>query len=167
MEKDVSPAPQRNMVLVSVQEGLEPPRWLGRVHPFVMAVLDRLEFSGWELSVMFCDDGFIRRLNGRYRGIDIPTDVLSFEQGGTYEDDSGRKWFSAGDIVISVDTLARNAREFSVAQDEELKRLLVHGVLHLAGHDHSDNSPGQEMLKMQESILSSFLDKADTIIEEQ
>jgi len=65
-----------------------------------------------------------------------------------------------------VDTLFKNAEEFSVSPDEELKRLLVHGILHLAGYDHSDNSPEQEMLKLQESILSGLLKTTDTIIDE-
>ena len=49
--------------------------------------------------------------------------------------------------------------------DEELKRLLLHGILHLAGYDHSDNSPEQEMLKFQETVLSNLLTDADIIIE--
>jgi len=72
----------------------------------------------------------------------------------------------AGDIVISIDTLFRNADEFNVAVDEELKRLLIHGILHLSGMDHSDNSPEQEMLKLQESILTDLLKETDIIIKD-
>lgn len=166
--KDENVAVQpKNAVLVSVHEELVPPVWFEKIHPFVMAVLDKQGYSGWELSVMFCDDEFIRTLNSQYRGIDSPTDVLSFELGERYTDESGTEWFSAGDIVISLDTLLCNAQEFSVAPDEELKRLLIHGILHLAGYDHNDNSPEQEMLRLQESILSNFLSEADTIIEKQ
>ena len=74
------------------------------------------------------------------------------------------EWFSAGDIVISVDTLAKNAVEFDVSQDQELKRLLIHGILHLSGMDHSDNSPEQPMLQFQEIVLQDFIAESDIII---
>ena len=94
----------------------------------------------------------------------MPTDVLSFNAGSTYQDEEGVEWFSAGDIVISVDTLAKNAVEFEVSQDQELKRLLIHGVLHLSGMDHSDNSPEQPMLQFQEIVLQDFIAESDIII---
>lgn len=165
MAEDVCFLEQRNVIFVSVHEESDSPEWLDKVHPFMSKVLDKLEYKGWELSVMFCGDSFIRQLNKQYREIDSPTDVLSFEQGDSYTDEDGRTWFSAGDIVVSLDTLRRNAQDFNVTVDEELKRLLLHGILHLAGYDHSDNSPEQEMLKFQETVLSNLLTDADIIIE--
>ena len=106
--------------------------------------------------MLFCDDNFIRDLNREYRGIDNPTDVLSFESGDFYPGEDGKEWFNAGDIVISVDTLKENSKEFLVDENEELKRLLVHGLLHLSGMDHKDNSPEQEMLVFQEELLKEF-----------
>ncbi len=159
------PGNSRNLVEVSCHEGLEEPRWLGRVEPFLGAVLSRLGLCGWELSVLFCRDGFMQELNREYRGLDMPTDVLSFNDGSVYGDGEGREWFSAGDIVVSLDTLARNAAEFSVSQDQELKRLLIHGVLHLTGMDHSDNSPDQPMLVLQEEVLGDFMAENDTILD--
>ena len=155
-----------NQIFISTQENQDYPQWIEKVHPFVVEALKALEKTNWELSVLFCKDDFISELNKQYRNLDGPTDVLSFELGEKYIDDSEREWFSAGDIAISVDTLFKNAEEFSVSPDEELKRLLVHGILHLAGYDHSDNSPEQEMLKLQESILSGLLKTTDTIIDE-
>ena len=96
------------------------------------------------------------KVNREYRDIDGPTDVLSFEQGDEYLDDDGKKWFMAGDILISLDTLAFNAKEFDVSADEELKRLVIHGVLHLDGMDHETNDPGEPMLVRQEEILQGF-----------
>lgn len=156
---------QENAIFITVQDDCPAPEWLDKIQPFVMKVLEKLEYNGWEISVMFCKDPFIQELNKQYRELDMPTDVLSFEQGDVYVDEDDKEWFAAGDIVISVDTLVRNAQEFNVTMDEELKRLLIHGVLHLAGYDHSDNSPEQEMLKFQETILSNFLDNADIIID--
>ena len=115
----------KNAVLVSVEEGITVPDWIERVEPFVRRVLETMNIERWELSVMFCSDAFIKQLNEQYRSIDSPTDVLSFEQNSTYISDDGVEWFSAGDIVISIDTLFKNVEQFSVTPDEELKRLLM------------------------------------------
>ncbi|MCE1207515.1 MAG: rRNA maturation RNase YbeY, partial [Spirochaetia bacterium] len=90
-----------------------------------------------------------------YRSIDAPTDVLSFSMGEWYED-AGQKIYRAGDIVISIPALYRNAEEFHVAPDEELKRLLIHGILHLEGMDHETNDSSEPMLIQQEAILAEF-----------
>jgi metalloprotein, YbeY/UPF0054 family len=147
-----------NRIIVDCDEGISRPVWTDRVESFVQKVLDRLDIDNWELSVLFCADPFIANLNRQYRDIDGPTDVLSFEQGDEYIDDDDQTWFNAGDIVISVDTLKKNAEQFEVSENEELKRLLVHGILHLDGMDHEDNSPEQEMLQFQEHLLAGFTD---------
>jgi probable rRNA maturation factor len=141
---------------------MDRPAWLDRVTPFMDKVLKRLDIDNWELSVLFCRDPFIANLNSQYRKIDGPTDVLSFEQGDEYIDDDDNTWFNAGDIVISLDMLKKNAEQFEVTENDEIKRLLVHGILHLDGMDHSDNSPDQEMLQFQEHMLAGFA--ADKII---
>ncbi len=145
-----------NRIAVDCEEGMDVPSWIDRVEPFAQKVLARLDIEGWELSILFCGDSFIQKLNAQYRDIDSATDVLSFEQGDEYIDDEDRTWFNAGDIVISLPALDRNAEDFSVPRDEELKRLIVHGILHLDGMDHSDNSPEQEMLQFQEHLLAGF-----------
>ncbi|MCQ2595293.1 MAG: rRNA maturation RNase YbeY [Treponemataceae bacterium] len=146
----------KNEIFVEMEETCEAPSWFDNVKPFVTKVLDNLEKDHWELSVLFCNDKFIWDLNRQYRQIDNPTDVLSFEQGDEYTDENDETWFTAGDIVISLDTLKTNCTEFGVTENEELKRLLIHGVLHLSGMDHSDNSPEQPMLKFQEEILAKM-----------
>lgn len=148
-----------NNIVVGVEEGFDAPAWLDSVAPFVQKILDRLGIENWELSVLFCSDAFIAGLNSQYRNIDAPTDVLSFEQGDEYVDESDVQWFCAGDIVISVAMIHKNAAEFGVSPNEELKRLLIHGVLHLDGMDHETNDPDQEMLQLQERILSGFPDE--------
>jgi probable rRNA maturation factor len=150
-----APAPSRNAVEISV-EGIEIPSWLDRARDFVLAVLDRLGKEAWDLSILFCDDAFIRGLNRQYRDRDEATDVLSFDQGENYRDPDGAERFLAGDIVISLDALARNAQEFGISRDEELRRLLVHGILHLCGMDHEDNDPSRPMLKAQEDLIGEL-----------
>ncbi|EMB27969.1 metalloprotein, YbeY/UPF0054family [Treponema denticola MYR-T] len=143
---------------ISVSFNDEPPGSIdpGRVENFISEVLKDLNLKNWDISLLFCDDAFIQNLNKQYRDIDSPTDVLSFEQGDEYFDEAGETRFMAGDIVISLDSLRFNAEEFNVDINEELKRLIVHGILHLNGMDHSDNSPEQEMLKFQEELLMQY-----------
>ena len=143
---------------ISVSFNDEPPGSIDpvRVENFISEVLNELNLKNWDISLLFCDDAFIQNLNKQYRDIDSPTDVLSFEQGDEYFDEAGETRFMAGDIVISLDSLRFNAEEFNVDINEELKRLIVHGILHLNGMDHSDNSPEQEMLKFQEELLVQY-----------
>ncbi len=147
-----------NCINVDCDEHISRPSWLDNVVPFMDKILERLDIDNWELSVLFCDDAFIADLNKKYRNIDEATDVLSFEQGDEYIDDEDVTWFNAGDIVISLEMLKKNAEHFEVSVNEELKRLLVHGILHQDGMDHSDNSPEQDMLQFQEHMLVGFAD---------
>jgi len=141
---------------VAVQ-GIPSPRWAGRLRRFCERVLLEAGAAGWELSLLLCDDERMRQLNGRYRGKDRPTDVLSFPR------ESSRRWRArpargariTGDVAISMDTLKRNAREFEVTVDEELKRLVVHGILHCVGMDHGSGK-GREMLVLQERLLRAL-----------
>ena len=143
---------------ISVSFNDEPPGSIDpvRVENFISEVLNELNLKNWDISLLFCDDAFIQNLNKQYRDIDSPTDVLSFEQGDEYFDEAGETRFMAGDIVISLDSLRFNAEEFNVEINEELKRLIVHGILHLNGMDHSDNSPKQEMLVFQERLVDQY-----------
>lgn len=152
-----------NRFFVSVRDDVELINWIENVEPFLHKVMDVLCYDGEEISVLFCDDSFIKQLNSEYRNVESATDVLSFENGSEYSDEEG-KWFCAGDIVISVDTLAKNAEYFGVDTDSELKRLLVHGILHLNGFDHGEEhlvigeAPVCDMLVTQEKTLEKLSD---------
>ncbi len=153
-----------NRVFVSVQENLKEPEWIGKIEPFMQKVLSKLNYDNEELSIMFCTDDFIQDLNKTYREIDNPTDVLSFENGEKYTDEEG-EWLSVGDIVLSLETLPKNAEYFEVSENSELKRLLIHGLLHLNGFDHGEEhiekgvQPKCEMLILQEDLLKDFADE--------
>ncbi len=106
-------------------------------------VLTGLGLSRSELSLALVGDSEIRELNGTYRSTDRPTDVLSFSLvEGEHADFRGAL---LGDVVISVETAQHQARERHRSLDEELTRLLIHGVLHLIGHDHEDDAEFREM----------------------
>jgi probable rRNA maturation factor len=111
--------------------------------------LEVLGLSKVELSIALVSDAQIKRLNKRYRNKDRPTDVLSFPIGEKVED-----WLILGDIVISVDTAKRQAQELGHSLEEELKRLLVHGLVHLLGYDHElGGEEEKKFFELEEFIL--------------
>lgn len=138
-------------------ESISVQSWKSGAENFIHELLKRLNIENWEFSVTFCDDNFIHSLNREYRGKDSPTDVLTFAQDDEpfpLSDENNIHY--AGDIIISLHTLGENAEYFGVAEEEELKRLLIHGILHLMGMDHSDNSPEQKMLIYQEKLMTDL-----------
>ena len=153
-----------NRVYVAMQDGVDEPDWFNNVEAFVQKVLCELKFDGEEISMLLCNDEYMQELNKTYRQIDSTTDVLSFENDEEYEDEEG-KWKCVGDIVISLDTLPVNADYFEESRNDELKRLIVHGLLHLNGMDHGEEhiekglQPVCEMLVLQEKVLNNLKDE--------
>jgi probable rRNA maturation factor len=131
-------------------EEIKLPPWKSAAETFIKEVLETLGHRNWDVSVLFCTNRYIKSLNARYRNRDEATDVLSFPLG-----EKGRNGrFLAGDIVVSLDALEENSRYFKVSADEELRRLLIHGILHLSGEDHATNRADEPMLTAQEEILA-------------
>jgi len=98
-------------------------------------------------SLVLTDDEEIKDLNLKFRGIDSPTDVLSFPA-----DESDY----LGDIFISVDRLIVQAAEYGHSPEREFAFLLVHGILHLLGYDHENEEAEREMFSKQEEILNAL-----------
>lgn len=152
-----------NRILISLQEDIEEPSWFNNVEGFVDAAMKKLGFDSEEVSILFCNNSYIHELNKCYRQIDNPTDVLSFENDSVYEED-GVEWKAVGDIAISIEMISENAKYFNTTDNAELKRLLVHGLLHLNGMDHgeehieADKEPECEMLVLQEKTLKEMED---------
>ena len=143
--------------------GIPLPEWSKSVSQFAQKVLTELGRDKWELSVLLCDDATITELNSQYRGKAQATDVLSFSlsEGRRFPPVHNRSSnrFPAGDIVISLDTLSKNARRYKINEDEELRRLLIHGILHLDGMDHREGGEDEPMLQLQEQILTKLADE--------
>jgi len=129
-----------------------------KLSKFCMNILSFLEITNWEISVLICNNTLIKELNNKYRNVNESTDVLSFNQELMPLDNV----IYAGDIVISLETVKQHANSFNVSIDEELKRVLIHGILHLKGMDHETNSSDEEMLVLQEKILSII--SGDTLV---
>jgi len=149
-----------NNVTINAQE-IDLPAWSGDACNFALKVLDEIKRDNWELSILFCDDKTITDLNRQYRNKNEPTDILSFNLGETVKDEE-KTVFLPGDIVISLDSLKENAQYFNTPEDEELRRLLIHGILHLDGMDHETLEKNEPMLKLQEKILNKL--KTEQII---
>lgn len=99
------------------------------------------------VSVIFVDNDQIQEINKTYRGLDKPTDVLSFEnQEDLYE---------IGDIFISIDKVIEQAKDLEHSFDYELVYLAIHGFLHCLGYDHIDDQDAKEMDKKQKLIMSN------------
>lgn len=142
-------------VELSVEE-VDPPEPIPDLPAAVSAALSGVGATGWDIALLLCSDARIRSLNREFRGIDEPTDVLSF---------SANSQPIEGDIVISLESVRRNADQLAIARDEELVRVAVHGALHLAGLEHDGitledpQARSHPMLSTQEEIVRSFMEE--------
>ena len=125
----------------------------------IMALLARvLEDEGVEdgagLAIEIADDELLHELNREHRGVDAPTDVLSFaaEEGEAFPHAPGEPRY-LGDIAVSVETVRRNAAEADLTTAEEIDHVLVHGLLHLLGWDHETDEDEAAMRAREERTL--------------
>jgi probable rRNA maturation factor len=121
-----------------------------------------------ELGLSITDDGTVRNLNREYRGVDESTDVLSFALGES-RNGNGEPAFvmppdgivHLGEVVISYPRAVEQASEHGRDPREELGWLVVHGVLHLLGHDHDEPTREYEMRAIEERVLSQVRSSAE------
>jgi len=127
-----------------------PPEWVRRLRRTCLRLLEASGVAEAEVSVLLTGDLRMRELKRRYRRVDRTTDVLSFSQ-----DEPGVSPLKAalGDIVISLPALRRNARRYGVPADQELERLVAHGLLHLLGWDHRTVADRARMATRQEALV--------------
>ena len=129
--------------------------WLRVVAAEALAVGDPEGTGG--VSIAVADDETLHSLNARFRGFDEVTDVLSFETGaggadGAFPDPDGTA--RIGEVVLSYPLAVRQAHEHNVSADEEVALLVVHGVLHLLGHDHEDPDDEARMKQLEQHALA-------------
>ena len=140
-------------------------KWLNKI-------LKDLNCEDMELSILLVNDEKIRKLNAKYRKINKATDVLSFSQIAPPQLNRGLHFDSIaipeieeievhskalGDVVISADTAARQAQENGLCLEMEYRRLMVHGILHLLGHDHVHGGRQAANMKREEERLLTLL----------
>ena len=134
-------------------DGRDPPGGIEGVARVAGGVLERLGRPPCEVAVHFTDDNGIERLNAEYRGVDAPTDVLSFPDGSRLPDGK----ILLGQVVVSLETAERQAAAAGLSIEREVGELVIHGVLHLLGYDHADAGDDGEMdeieLEMRRVLL--------------
>lgn len=127
----------------------------------VRAGLDRLvktvlageERRGARVGILLAGDDELHRLNRDFRGKDRPTDVLSFPA----DPDDSETGDYLGDVAVSMERALEQAPRFSASLDEELARLIVHGVLHLLGYDHHTPADGRRMKARERRYLAGIV----------
>ncbi|RED65722.1 rRNA maturation RNase YbeY [Cohnella lupini] len=156
--------------------GAREEQWMDMLEKLLKIAGEKEEFTTGIVTLTLTDDEGIRELNRQYRGLDKPTDVLSFsllegeqpdiQYDGDYEgsEEGDEEWkdedkagdpFSdlLGDIVISVPRAEAQAEDYGHSFERELGFLFVHGFLHLLGYDHGDEEQEREMFAKQEEVL--------------
>lgn len=148
---------KRNMIYIS--DEYDPPAINKKQEKLIKkAINTALRSEGFrrpaEISVTVLDDKSIHEMNLASRGVDRPTDVLSFP---VFDEDFGVGRAILGDIVISYDTACRQAEQYGHSLERELAFLTVHSVLHLLGYDHETcEADEKEMFAHQEAVLTSM-----------
>ena len=154
------------LIIDAEVDGAEPcAGLLRRVIPAALAA-EGVDFP-WEVDVLFTDDEGIHRINLEQRGIDAPTDVLSFPMfqltpgapptRDEVEADPGTGLVPLGDMVISLERARAQGEEYGHGTQREVAYLAVHSVLHLLGYDHLDEGPMKAQMRAREEAILGAL----------
>lgn len=123
------------------------------------ATVKRLELDkNYTFSVIFVNDDEIHQINKEYRGIDRPTDVISFalmDDAEPFELEMDE--VELGDIFINIDAIKRQAESYGHSEVREASFLFMHGILHLLGYDHMQPEDEKEMFGLQDEILNPIV----------
>jgi probable rRNA maturation factor len=150
-------SPERRILPPHINIRIQSPLWDAQplaektVRNSVLAAASALSTAGGEVSIVLTDDSVIRSLNLDWRGIDKPTNVLSFPASGPAADEETRL---LGDIVIAFETLERECADESRDFLHHLAHLAVHGFLHLNGYDHRTDRQAEEMEGLESRIMA-------------
>ncbi|WP_034994586.1 rRNA maturation RNase YbeY [Liquorilactobacillus vini] len=141
-------------------------------HRWIELIKAVLEYAGnylklpedTEMSVTLMDDEHIHQINKKYRGVDKPTDVISFAIEETGDEDpiiipadaDFREPKNIGDIMVSVDKVKEQAAYLQHSEERELGFLVIHGFLHLNGYDHMKPEDEKVMFSLQRKILDAY-----------
>jgi rRNA maturation RNase YbeY len=145
-----------HVILVSIGESFASSLTEVRLESVARRVLEAEGVATAELSVAVTDDETVRSLNREYAGEDAVTDVLSFSQREGEEFAGPPSTVPPlGEVIIAYRQAARQARERGRAADEEVARLLIHGILHLLGYDHTEPDEERRMRAREEELAEA------------
>jgi probable rRNA maturation factor len=152
----MKPAPQRRSLPPHIDVQTQSQLWEAQplaaktVRDAITATASTLATAAGEVSVLLTDDSTIAKLNREWRGIDKPTNVLSFPASGQ----NGREDIHLfGDIVLAYETLERECDDENRTFLHHLAHLSVHGFLHLIGYDHQNDSQAEEMEGLESKVM--------------
>lgn len=136
--------------------------WISNIHPTMKITLEGIKWialkalsqaneDGRRVNLILADDAYITDLNARFTGRKHPTDVLSFPfSGERLPTEEG----ILGEVYISLDRATEQARDFGVSLEDEVRRLTIHGILHLLGYDHQTDKETEVMRRKEDELLS-------------
>ncbi|MFP6777218.1 MAG: rRNA maturation RNase YbeY, partial [Alphaproteobacteria bacterium] len=118
------------------------------------ALASTAETAAAELAVVLADDVLLRSLNSAYRGVDKATNVLAFAYADSTTSQAPFEGDVLGDVVISLERAAEEAKDSDISLSEHLSHLVIHGVLHLLGHDHITDGDAKTMEELEIRTLA-------------
>lgn len=121
-----------------------------RIQKWISLVISKEGFKEGEINYIFCDDDYLFKLNVEFLGHNTLTDIISFDY------TVGK--ILQGDVFISIERVADNANDFNVRFNDELHRVIVHGVLHYCGYKDKTESEAKVMRSKEDSYLSILTD---------
>ena len=121
----------------------------------VLQIMMYLGHSEQELIVVFGSDRLLQKLNRTYRHKDRPTNVLAFPQSPTYEGEPTTSML--GDVIVALPTAAREAHDLQQSLEERVVYLVLHGILHLLGHDHEGSTTQRRRMEALERQVLAHL----------
>jgi len=129
------------------------PKFITKINKWVKSVANSKGFNRLNLNYIFCSDEELMKINREFLGHDYYTDIITFD---TLEDQHIKKAALSGDIFISVDTVRINAETYHTSFEDELHRVMIHGVLHLMGYDDHTPEEESEMHRQEDIALQIF-----------
>ncbi|MCH2193737.1 rRNA maturation RNase YbeY [Kordia sp.] len=120
----------------------------GQIEQWISKVIASEDKREGDINYIFCDDEYLHKLNVEFLNHDTLTDIISFDNSVGNE--------LHGDIFISVERVADNAKDFKVSTEEELRRVMVHGVLHYCGYKDKTHKEQEEMTAKENDKLEMF-----------
>ena len=129
----------------------------GSIERLALFALEHMQVpDNCEVSVSLVSADEICELNREYRGVDAPTDVLSFECDSPWDEYDPDEVIEVGDVVMCVDVIDEQRVQFGTSFEEEASLMLVHSILHLLGYDHMEPDERAEMEALEKEILDAY-----------
>jgi len=155
-----STAPAHKMVLIQTHQRLIRINHR-KIRRDCLRLLRAFTLDRAELGILFVNDARMKRLNSAYRGIHKSTDVLAFPMYASGGEMPANRMFLLGDIVINIYAVKKQSTLYGVTFSEEVRRLLIHGFLHLLGYDHEQNRYQAKKMRNEERRLHHALETLD------